>query len=101
MKQTNITLNGMMMIAVSFSIFGQGIAYFLNDHFETIEPVFYLTALTVISIGLYVTAPIYVYRYFKKEKIRGQKMESYLMSIAGIAIPTSLWSVFVLAMWWG
>jgi hypothetical protein len=46
MKQTNITLIGMMMIAVSFSIFGQGISYFLNDHFQTIEPVIYLTALT-------------------------------------------------------
>ena len=101
MKKANASLIGMLIVAVSFSIFAPGIALFLNKHFGAIDTRYYVTALSVIAISLYVVALVYVYRYFKKEKMRGVKMESYLKSISAIAVSTSLWSLFVLVMWWG
>nr|MBF6633604.1 hypothetical protein [Planococcus sp. (in: firmicutes)] len=44
---------GSFVSATILCVFGQGIAYFLNENVIDISPVYYLTALTVLGISLY------------------------------------------------
>ena len=90
------------MISVSIlGVFGQGIAYFMNENIVKTYPLYYLTALTMISIFLYFFVFVLTYITFKKGKIEKDIFGIYLFAICVLILPTSLWSLFVLAMWWG
>ena len=53
MKKFYGLLIGSFLLATIFCVFGQGIAYFLNEHFIPIWPVYYLTGLTILGFLLY------------------------------------------------
>ncbi|MGM0875914.1 MAG: hypothetical protein ACQEWV_14265 [Bacillota bacterium] len=97
----NVLIFGSLFLATVFGIFGQGISYFMNEHFVGIPPVYYLTILTIISVFLYLVIPVLTYSSMKKQIIEKDKFGVYLLTIGFIGVPTSLWSLFVLAMWWG
>lgn len=86
-----------ILLATTLGIFGQGISYFINDNIAKTHPIYYLT----ISMILYLTVPLFAYISFERKKIEKDKFVSYLAVTCIIGIPTSFWSVFVLAMWWG
>ncbi|MGM9951049.1 MAG: hypothetical protein ACI33P_13030 [Lysinibacillus sp.] len=75
-----------------FGIFGQGIAYFLWELFDYGWPLHYLTVITVSSyILLFLVACVSIWKKYRL--LLGATL------IAGGMI--SMWSFFVLAMWWG
>ncbi|XID93878.1 hypothetical protein ACF3MZ_04950 [Paenibacillaceae bacterium WGS1546] len=101
MVKSNILIFGSLTLATILGIFGQGITYFINDTFVEIDLISCLTILTVTSILLYLAAVLFAYIAGKKKMIDKNKIRRYFPIIGSIGTLTSLWSVFVLAMWWG
>lgn len=101
MKKTNAIVLGSLILATVFGVFGQGMAYFLNENFAKISPIYYLTILTIISVFLYLISIVMTYFQYKKKGIEEVKLVSYFSVISCIGLLTSCWSLFVLAMWWG
>ncbi|MBE1554177.1 hypothetical protein [Sporosarcina limicola] len=93
-----LVFGGLLFSATIFGVFAQWFAYFLNDNFWAVSPVYYVDILTILSIVMFVTAFIYA----KKASNQLLKMEiSLYCIILLLGIPTTLWSVFVCAMWQG
>ena len=101
MIKANVFILGSLILATILGIFGQGISYFMNENIAKISPVYYLTVLTMISVFLYLVTSVLTYIAIKKQKIEKNKFGLYPLAICAIGLPISLWSVFVLAMWWG
>ncbi|WP_074733205.1 hypothetical protein [Halobacillus karajensis] len=101
MNKTNAIIIGSLILATIFGILGQGMAYFLNENFAKIPPIYYLSILTIISVILYLSSFVLTYLQYKKRRIEKDKMEVYFSTIGGIGLLTSGWSLFVLAMWRG
>ncbi len=101
LMKVNILVFGSLIIASILGIYGQGIAYFLNENIAKIHPIYYLTVITITSVFLYGVTVLLMYIYTKKQIIKKDKFSIYLYVIGFIGVPISLWSIFVLAMWWG
>lgn len=101
MIKINVLIFGSMILATILGVFGQGLAYFMNENIVKTYPIYYLSVLTLISIFLYVVSFILTYVSLKKRKIEKEIFDLYLIAICLLGLPTSLWSLFVLAMWWG
>jgi hypothetical protein len=89
-----------LITATLFGIFGQDIAYFLNEYFIKSYPIYYLTALTVISMFLYISSMLFIFIQYKMQKQTKNALEIASV-IFLIGFPVSCWSLFVTAMWWG
>ncbi|MCP3027053.1 hypothetical protein [Halobacillus sp. A5] len=101
MSKTNAIIFASLILATIFGILGQGMAYFLNDNFAKIPPIYYLSVLTIISVILYLSSFVLTYLQYKKRRIEKAKMGLFFSVFGGIGLLTSCWSLFVLAMWWG
>ncbi|MFF5996035.1 hypothetical protein AAGS61_14980 [Lysinibacillus sp. KU-BSD001] len=100
MVKSNILICSCLILATIVGIFGQGIAYFMNENIASIAPVYYLTILTATSVFLYVVTIVLTYIASKKNILDKNKLGIYFLVIGCIGILTSHWSLFVLAMWW-
>lgn len=89
------------IVATIIGIFGQGMAYFLHDMFQSIAPVSFLVVLTFISVGLYIMIPVLIYLMTDFNKHDRRFYFISLMTSLFIGIPVSVWSIFVLVMWLG
>ena len=89
------------LLATTLCVFGQGMAYFLNEYFMPLMPIYYLTGITIIGISLYVVTAILTFFLFKKKGFISDNKEICLMVLSIIASSASLWAFFVTAMWWG
>lgn len=101
MNKTQWSLIGTLVFATIFCTCGQGMAYFLNEHFISIYPIYYLTALTVMGIFLYLVSAILLYLVFKKKEDISMKLEVFLMIFCMVAPFGIGWSFFVTVMWGG
>ncbi|MCC3357009.1 hypothetical protein [Bacillus sp. REN16] len=101
MNKGHIFLWILMIFATALGIYGQSFAYFLENITNTGNVVYYLTAITVISILLYLVTPLLAYLMIKLEKMDYQFMLLYIFIFGIIGVFVSLWSVFVCVMWWG
>ena len=101
MGKSNILILGSLTLATIVGIFGQGISYFMNKNIFSIAPIYYLTVLTCTSIFLYLVTVVLIYLAGKKQLLDKIEIRIYSRIIGFIGICTSLWSLFVLAMWWG
>lgn len=101
MGKTNVSIFASVILATIVGIFGQGMAYFLNESFVEIPPTYYLTALTILSVFLFLISFVLTFLQYKKQRIEKIKLVSYFSVFGGIGLLTSCWSLFVLAMWWG
>ena len=97
--RANIFIFGSLILATTFGLFGQSIAYFINENIVKTAPIYYLTGLTIASYIFYILPIIYV--IFKRKLIKFDTLIYFLLFVFGIGVPTSTWSLFVLAMWWG
>lgn len=59
----HVLMFGSLMAASILGIYGQGMAYFMNEKIAEIPPIYYLTVLTFISIFLYVITDLLTYIY--------------------------------------
>ncbi|MFS0824724.1 hypothetical protein [Bacillus sp. 1P02SD] len=101
MNKGHIVIWILMIIATVLGIYGQSLAYFLENIINTDNVVYYLTAITVLSILIYLVTPLLAYLMIKFEKIDDRFILLYILIFGMIGIFVSLWSVFVCVMWWG
>lgn len=91
----------LFFLASLLAIYAQSLAYFLNDHVLDVEPLYILTILTALSVVLFI---VYLYvslfTYIKGKSASGKPLLVILLGVIGATL-LSLWSLFVLAMWWG
>ena len=83
---------GLLGIGCLLGIFGQGISYFLWELFDYSRPITYLTIITGVSNILLLFA--IGMSLWKKLDL----LLAVALIVGGMA---SVWSFFVLAMWWG
>lgn len=103
MKKTNRVLFASLSMALIFCVFGQHLAYVLDDYVVNWHPLYYLTGLTVFGWCLYTLSLfVFIFRLIRRPKTNDTPSQEsvFVLSfmLVGAAIP---WSVFVLAMWWG
>lgn len=96
-----ISIISSMIIATILGVSGQGLAYFMTEHAIDINPVYYLTVFTVMSMLLYIVSFVLAYLVMKKEKVSGGSAVFSLLVISIVAVPVSMFSFFATAMWWG
>ena len=101
MEKSNLIILASLALATMFGIFGQRITYFMNENIASIGPIYYLTGLTFTSVLLYLVATVFTFVASKKKTLDKIEISIYYHIIGFIGILTSLWSLFVLAMWWG
>lgn len=102
MKKLYGLLIGSFLLATIFCVFGQGIAYFLSEHFVTIWwPIYYLTGLTILGFLLYLLTAFLIFHLFKKQESAHKYLEPISVLLFITALSASIWSLFVTAMWWG
>ena len=89
------------LLATFLCVFGQGIAYFLNEHLMPATPIFYLTVSTVLGLFLYVAAGLLLFQLFKSSKFASNNREFYLLILFTVGPSAAIWSLFVIVMWWG
>lgn len=87
-----------LVIATVFGIYAQDISYFLNELSPFIELSTAITAVTLISIGLYIIIPAF---FFISKKVKKEAFYRCLVVSGFIGVPISIWSFFVWAMWMG
>lgn len=90
---------GCLILAIL--IYGQDIAYFLNENSPEIPPIQYLTVLTIISLFFFLSSLFLTYLLYKKKRVKWEKYGLLFSIPFVIGFLTSWWSIFVLAMWWG
>lgn len=101
MKRFYGLLIGSFLLATVFSVFGQGIAYFLNENFVPIWPVYYLTGLTILGFLLYLLTAFLIFYAYKNKNSTYKYLEPIMILLFISAFGASIWSLFVTAMWWG
>lgn len=97
----HIGLSGLLIVAILFTMCGQGTAYVLEGVFDTGYPIYYLTALVIIGTLLFAVAIILATILTKRKKLTEIQSMLYLSIGYMVGIPSVLWSFFVTAMWWG
>lgn len=100
MKKETILIFSSLTVAALLGIYGQDLAYFLDGMKEIKLPVYYLTGITLVSILLFITTLFLIYTFVIHEKIKKTRLVPYIFLTLLIGIPTSLFSLFAVAMWW-
>jgi hypothetical protein len=95
-----LVFTGLLSLAIIFGVFAQGIAYFLHENIWEVTPVYYLNVISILSVILFIAALIYVNKIFKPTTETVNRNLYYAITIM-LAVPTTLWSFFVFAMWQG
>lgn len=90
-----IFLYGSMILALTLGVSGQSISYYINENIVGLKPLYSLTVLVVTSILLFAR------RFNTKQNIRQKQFKLYFNINIVVGLVTSLWSLFVLIMWWG
>lgn len=91
-----------MIIATALGIFGQSLAYFVDELMaNTKPPIYYLTTFTIISVFIYLVIPIFSFLMIRAKKIDKEFTLPYTLGFGIIGVVISIWSVFVCLMWWG
>ena len=100
-KKVTIIICVIMLVAIILGVYGQSIAYYISDTVEWVSPIYCLTALTVISITLFLITPILIYRYMKIEGHNKPKLIPFIIISSLIGTLISMFSLFATIMWWG
>lgn len=90
-----------LLTATILCIFGQGIAYFLSEHVVGIHPIHYLTGLTILGWLLYLLSAFLIFRLSKQQNSTYTYFRELIMVLFIPAPIAVVWSIFVIAMWWG
>lgn len=102
-KQTNkiIYMYLSMIVALLLGVYGQDISYFIADNILGLLPVYYLTAVTIISIFLFLRPYIIVLKFKEKQKFGEKQLALFFLVNTLVGTITSFGSLFALIMWWG
>lgn len=98
MKKVKLVTFVSFILAFILGVWGQGIAYFLRDSIVDILPIYYLTAITIISIILFIISFFLTFYLYETDNKKALLYQLVILIVGGL---TSFWSLFVLIMWWG
>ncbi len=99
-KVLSIVLLFMILFAGYLGMFAQDIAYYFADLFDE-TPFKMLNIVTITSIGLFILIFVIQLILFTRKKIKPKLFVRMLMATVSIGGLVSLWSLFILIMWWG
>jgi hypothetical protein len=101
LKKGHLLVWILMIIATPLGIFGQSLAYFVEEYMGDTRGIYYLTIFTVITVLIYLVIPLLSYLLIKAKKIDKVFTQLYIFGFGMIGICVSMWSFFVCVMWWG
>ncbi|MBM7541987.1 hypothetical protein [Amphibacillus cookii] len=87
-----------LIIASFFGLYGQDLAYAINEYVPTVTLTTAITLVTFTSIGIYIMIPLicWISKYVKRREFM---IITRINCILGL--PISIWSLFVWVMWMG
>ena len=88
-----------MGVAVLLGLFGQHATTFLATSIPFLHPLYVLTALTLLSIAIFIFVPYYAVRSHRQ--LGTPLVVTDIIIDIFLCIGTSFWSIFVLSIWWG
>jgi hypothetical protein len=96
-----IFLTGITLFAAFLGWYAQDIAYYYENHLLYQDPFKTLIIVTITSVGLFIIS-IVINTILLATQVKPRRIYIILL-IANVFIGffISLWSLFVLAMWWG
>ena len=101
MRKLGLFIILLTVIAALVGIFGQDIAYFLGETVAILDPIRALTMVTILSISLFLFTFILATIFFMQQRIDTKVYLLLIVLLLVIGILVTIWSLFVLAMWWG
>lgn len=96
-----IFLFGIILFAVFLGLYAQDIAYYFESHLFYQNPFTTLIIVTVTSVVLFIATFVITTILLAMQKVKPKIYIVLLITNVFIGFFTSLWSLFVLAMWWG
>lgn len=100
MNKLKIFMCCRMILATVLGIYGQGISYYIGTNIISVSPVILLSIITFISITLFISTPI-LNKVSNNQVNMNRHLTPYITVNNIIGIPVSIYSLFVLIMWWG
>lgn len=88
------------LFAALLGWYAQDIAYYLENHMLYQDPFKTLIIVTITSVGLFIIAFVIHTILLAIEKIKPRIYIFLLIANVVIGFIVSLWSLFVLTMWW-
>ncbi|AIF45337.1 hypothetical protein [Virgibacillus sp. SK37] len=89
------------LFAAYLGLFAQDIAYYFADHLFNVSPFQVLIIVTLTSIGIFLMVFLAEMIILVRQQVKSILLKQMLFTNALIWIFVSVWSWFVLAMWWG
>ncbi len=86
MMKANVFIYTFLFLATVLAIFGQDISYFMDKNIIKLNPIYYLTAITCISIFLYLITIVLTYIFNKKNKLKKSILDVYWLVILGLSL---------------
>lgn len=99
--KSNVLAIILFAAATVIGVYGQDLAYSLNDWIPSIDPLTFLTILTIICITFFIASAIVVHVTTRK---KNENYGAYFVIFSGIVViggVISVWSLLILASWWG
>ncbi|WP_426351045.1 hypothetical protein ACPWSR_07425 [Alloiococcus sp. CFN-8] len=100
MRKLKVLMCCSMVLATVLGIYGQGISSYISNNFISVSPVIILSISTLLSLALFIFTPILI-RAAAKELSKKKQLDPYVTVNNIVGIPVSIFSIFVLIMWWG
>gem|GEM_PF-2072380 len=101
MLKSNFNIFGSCLLATILGIYAQDITLLIHHHLVKIDLRIGVSIVTIISVLMYVCSLLMTYHAMKRKLITNKNtINIYYITVGGIAFVISLWSLFVLSMWW-
>jgi len=96
-----IFLIGITLFAAFLGWYAQDIAYYFENHLLYQDPFKTLIVVTITSFGLFIISFVINTILLVIQKVKTRIYIILLIANVFIGFFVSIWSLFVLAMWWG
>ncbi|WP_019377168.1 hypothetical protein [Virgibacillus halodenitrificans] len=100
-KLLSIAFLVITLFAACLGLFAQDIAYYFADHLFDAPPFQVLIVVTLTSIAIFLMVFIAEMIILVRQQVKSILLKRMLFTNVLIGIFVSMWSWFVLAMWWG
>ncbi len=99
-NRTRLFLYGSVFVAIELGVYAQDITYFLYENLS-IPLIVGLSITTILSLLLFLSQPILVFRFNKQNKVPKKEFNIYFGINTLIGIIISTFSLIVLIVWCG
>ena len=97
----SIALLCVTLFAAYLGLFAQDIAYYFTDDYFSGTPFQILIIVTLTSIGLFIIVCVVEMILLARKRLKANVFARLFIANLIIGCFVSIWSLFVLMMWWG